>query len=801
MKHKKVFRVLAVALTLALLAVAIPASPVMAVNEIIVIDPTAGPPGTVVNITGSGFIAQIGGTLYIFFGTVFTGKTVVPATPGGVFGTTTTVTFTVPVTANPGTNIVSVQATANYNQAQIISAVANFYVTGTAAITDYGPDDGAVGTEVGFIGQGLIPYEAIIVEYDGDDIEIEGGGNKAGIDGDFEFTILIPESTAGEHTVTIIGEDSEIELEATFTVEPEITFDVSSGAPGDEIEVTGTGYGYRTDLEYVEFDGDDIDYDGDDDSDRNGSFVFTFLVPELEPDDYVLEVEDEDENLAEADFTVTGVPLNSQIEVTPTSGNVGDTITVTGTEFSPDVAITILFNNAAVTPLAPIITGPDGTFSGSFNIPAVTAGSYTVKAEDTEDHSATATVTVVLTEPEMTMTPLTGSVGDTINVSGTDFKADTSISILYGSVAITLAVPITTGPDGSFTGSFNVPQVAGGSYTVTVTDGTNSLTASFVVEAIVIITPTSGKVGAGVGIGGYGFGANRTITILFNNIPVTLLAPVTTGTNGAFSNAQFYIPASPGGAATITVRDGTISKIIGFTVEASSAIADMPPLGSVGQELNISGSGYTIGATVEVFYTSDPVLLASTTVGSNGSFSVDFTIPESAAGEHTITLSIDDVEVEEFTFVMESIAPAPPVPSLPLIGTEFKYDEEEPPIQFDWQDVGDASLPVTYSLEIATDTNFAFVVLEKTGLTESIYTIVEAEKLEPLEEDGDYYWHVNATDSADNTSEWSGTGSFSVLPAGGGWPGWLTWVLIGLGGLVIFILAVWLGRRIAYSSY
>jgi hypothetical protein len=47
---------------------------------------------------------------------------------------------------------------------------------------------------------------------------------------------------------------------------------------------------------------------------------------------------------------------------------------------------------------------------------------------------------------------------------------------------------------------------------------------------------------------------------------------------------------------------------------------------------------------------------------------------------------------------------------------------------FDWEDIKRLS-SVTYTLQIASDKDFTTIMLEKKGLTNSKYTIVEEEKL------------------------------------------------------------------------
>ena len=120
-------------------------------------------------------------------------------------------------------------------------------MTGIADIT-IKPRKGVVGTEVEISGEGLSSKEDIIIEYDGDDLKIVAGDDQADSAGTFKGTIIIiPESTAGDHTITVTGEDSGTEDEVEFTVEPEMTINPTSGSSGIQVTVSGTGFGHRRD--------------------------------------------------------------------------------------------------------------------------------------------------------------------------------------------------------------------------------------------------------------------------------------------------------------------------------------------------------------------------------------------------------------------------------------------------------------------------------------------------------------------------------------------------------------------------
>jgi len=120
----------------------------------------------------------------------------------------------------------------------------------------------------------------------------------------------------------------------------------------------------------------------------------------------------------------------------------------------------------------------------------------------------------------------------------------------------------------------------------------------------------------------------------------------------------------------------------------------------------------------------------------------------------------------------------------------------EQPVVFDWQDVTDPS-GVTYTLQLARNENFTDIVLKK-ELTQSKYTMTEAEELESTKKDEPYWWRVKATDGATNESGWSGAGSFYV-----GFvfalPDWAIYLLMGVGGLLLFFIGFFVGRRTGYA--
>jgi hypothetical protein len=213
--------------------------------------------------------------------------------------------------------------------------------------------------------------------------------------------------------------------------------------------------------------------------------------------------------------------------------------------------------------------------------------------------------------------------------------------------------------------------------------------------------------------------------------------------------------------------------------------------GKVGADIVVTGAGFKANSPVTVKF--DDKELATAKAGANGIFMTLVKVPSSKSGEHTISIT-DGTSTKELTFTVESVPPPIPAPLLPKMGVKVKT-----PLIFDWAEVTADNPPVTYALQVATDDNFATdsIVLEKKGLTKSEYTLTEAEMAGLVGQEKAYYWRVRAVDSTGNEGDWTGAGEFYITPPFG-IPNWALYTLLGLGGLVLFAIGYWMGRRAAY---
>ncbi len=394
----KLFRIIALAAILSLLAVAIPASPALAA-ESIELDPEEGEISEWIDIEGDGFTE--GEEVDIYFSSEEADryddigdevenyecvKSGVLVDEYGEFDTS----FKVPdelidgdedEEVHGGTYYVYV----TYYDEDNIEAIAEFIVL--AGEIELDPDDGPVGTEVEISGTGFTDDEDITVEYDDDEVDIASGNEETDEDGEFVCTIIIPKSTAGDHTITVT-DDAGSMTEADFTMEPEITVTPAKGTADDTVKVKGTGFGEDVDVT-IELDSDEV---AEDETDYYGSFEVTFILQVKSSGTYDIEAKDEDDNKDEVDFTIA-----AGVKLSRTTGNVGDNITVSGTGFAPNNAVTIKYD---ATQVAATTSNSNGGFSGvSFKVPKSIHGKHPVVIADASHNSVTTNFVMESTPP------------------------------------------------------------------------------------------------------------------------------------------------------------------------------------------------------------------------------------------------------------------------------------------------------------------------------------------------------------------------------------------------------------------
>ena len=327
-----------------------------------------------------------------------------------------------------------------------------------------------------------------------------------------------------------------------------------------------------------------------------------------------------------------GVAGPTITNLNPTSGVVGASVTITGTNFgATQLTSTVTFNGTVATPTSWSAT------SISVPVPTgATTGNVVVTVGGTASNGVTFTVTV----PPPTITnlnPTSGTLGASVIITGTNFGATqlTSTVKFSGTTAtptVWSATSITvTVPTGATTG--NVVVTVGG-----VASNGVLFTVIVPTPTITSLNPTSGLIGASVTITGTNFGASQgASTITFNGIATTptswsatsIAAPVpngaTTGNvvvtvNSVASNGVLFTVTSVGPTLTsLGLTQGPVGAsvtIVGANFGATQGTSTVTFNGTVGTTTNWTAT--SIDVTVPTGATTGNVVVTVTGLASNG---------------------------------------------------------------------------------------------------------------------------------------------------------------------------------------
>ena len=505
------------------------------------------------------------------------------------------------------------------------------------------------------------------------------------------------------------------------------------------------------------------------------------------------------------------------LRVSPTKGAIGDEIDVSGSDYDPGDKVYIYFSSEEAeegddideldvweqvkTTYAGDELEPDeGDIDTDFDVPdELTDGPDTevVKGGDYFVYTTYTSEGRIQAVDEFTVfgitkvDPVEGTVGTEVEIEGV-FEDEEDIEVFYDGDEIEIASgDDETDSKGKFELTIIIPESPAGDHTIKIEVKSDEGEVEFTVEPESDISATSGMIGDRVTITGTGFGASADVTVTFDGDEVA------TGetTNEGNLNITFEVPAVGAGTYDVEVEDedGNKGDTFSFTMTTDigvSPVTSAASPGHIGMSITISGTGFIPDHDITITYASTPVVF-TTTSEDDGSFSYTFKIPKSEPGEHTITAT-DGTNSLEVAFFMEEAAPSIPQPLEPIMDAK-----PEQPVYFDWKDVTDPS-GVTYTLQVATDKNFtaASLILIEEGLTKSEYTLEE--ELESTKKDAPYWWRVKAIDGVGNESGWTGAGSFNV-----GFvfemPKWALYLLIGLGGVALFFIGFFVGRRTGYA--
>lgn len=370
-------------------------------------------------------------------------------------------------------------------------------------------------------------------------------------------------------------------------------------------------------------------------------------------------------------FTVTASTPPTISSFTPSSGPVGATVTITGTNFSTTPANnTVKFNG-----IGAIVTASTAT-SITTTVPAgATTGKITVSVGGNTATSATNfTVTAGAIPTITSFTPTSGPVGTTVTIIGTNFSttpANNTVKFFDGvdsyvvSAVVTASTATsitTTVPSGAFTGKIKV-TTAGGS----VTSASNFTVTCGSVPTITSFSPLSGIAGTTVTITGTNFSTTPSNNAVdFGGIT----AIVTASTSTSITTS---VPTGPNGLVpiSITIACNTVTSSTDFDVTcppAPTITSFTPGTGAVGAVVTITGSNFSTNPLDNfVDFNGEPAIVTTSTATS-----ITTSVPANAFTGPIIVYVGCDVATSSTDFIVDC-GPAPTItsfsPSNGLAGT------------------------------------------------------------------------------------------------------------------------------------
>jgi hypothetical protein len=571
------------------------------------LSPTSAAIGASVTITGTNFGTTQGTSTVTFNGTAATTIT---------SWTATSIVATVPTGATTGSVVVTVSAVASNTKF--------FTVVSAPSITSLSPTSGAVGASVTITGTSL--GSTGVVTFNGTTATTTSWSST-------RIIATVPTgATTGNVVVYASGVDSG---GSSFTVvpAPSITsLSPTSGAAGASVTITGTNFGTTQGTSTVTFNGTTAT--------TITSWTATSIVATVPTaattGNVVVYAGGVDSNGVA--FTV--LPTPSITSLSPTSGAVGVSVTISGAHFGSTESI-VTFNGTTAT----TITSWTATSIVATVPTGASTGNVVVYASGVDSNGVAFTVLPNITS----LSPTSGAVGASVTIAGTSFGATAGTVKFNGTTATTITSwtatsIVATVPTGASTGNV-----------VVTANGAASSGVSFTVvpaPRITSLSPASGAVGASVTITGTSFGTTMG-TVTFNGTTATTITSWT---------ATSIVATVPTGASTGSVvvnASGVNSNTASFTVVPAPSITRLSPvLGPVGTSVTIAGAnfGSTQGTGTVAFNG-----LPATTITSWTAMSIVATVP-TGASTGNVVVNTSGVASNGVTFSI-------PTPNFTLTGS------------------------------------------------------------------------------------------------------------------------------------
>ncbi len=497
------------------------------------------------------------------------------------------------------------------------------------------PSSGLVDDEITIKGYGYTAEANLTFTIGSANLTVSPSDAETDEDGYFTVTFDVPDDVYATYVITVtdfygVTDSADFVLGASIILTPE------EGPTGAVVVVAGRGWTEDANITFT-LGGTTVQVVDDDvvTVDDDGEFSVSVVIPDMgTKDDYDLEATESGglKGPADEEFEVNGVP---EIEVTPTYGAPGATITVTGSNFTQiaETEVTITLDSSPVSSLVTAETEADGTFTATFTSPAVAFMTYTVTAIDEYSIDEDDAYKVGLIA--LIINPISGESGTKIAMTGIGFIAGL-YNVTFGDE---LYEDYGTVVGEALSDNFYAPNVAPGIYTMLIIDqDENELSVQFSVTAAstVSIDPVVAPNDYNVSLSGDNFADVEDGALTFEIYNTT-----------EDWSLVMTVVTDPAGLATVTDDDGNFTGYWMVPADDELSLGDYTINITDSQDLLVQLSYSVVAARVDV--TSRKALFDS---GDTVAFDIsnDFDLP----GSYIEIYSPDDTLywiTEDFTGV------------------------------------------------------------------------------------------------------------------------------------------------------
>ena len=529
---------------------------------------------------------------------------------------------------------------------------------------------GPPGTTLKVSGSGFVPRERISITLGDDLSEITATADSQG---QWSSDVTIPPVPSGRLTIKASSFGGQPK-ETDFTVIPTVSLSQPTGSPGSSLTIEGRGF--RANQEGIGIIFGSVVVDSPSANSR-GSFSSTFTIPPSPAGSHAIRVGSGNSQL-DVPFAVTPA-----ISLRGSTSEPGASVTVSGAGFGPsERGITVTLDQIQVA--ADVSANGEGSWSVSFRIPSLPAGSYSIQGSGSQTSVSSVPVVDLIVGADLNLERSSGPPGTNLKVSGAGFMARENVTVTVGD-GLT-ETNVIANEEGEWTASISIPPAPRGTLMIGASGSSGQLMkADFNVTPGVFPAQPISSPGSSLAIEGKGFDAGQNISISF---ATTVVASPTADSEGSW-NTSFRIPASPAGTYSVIVSGSSGELKVPLLLTPVLILSETR--GEPGSSVTVAGSGF--GANENgITVTLDQESVASGIKADDaGSWTTSFLVPSlpadsyrvRASGPETSSGSLSDETLSIVPFLSLSPEVGGPGSAVNITGRGFLAKQRNIGISFD----------------------------------------------------------------------------------------------------------------------